>query len=65
MFSRLAGAKSGSLEDSISSTIFSNLSIAVSNEISVPVPIESFFGIGKFGTVNGGKKKANNFRLGG
>jgi hypothetical protein len=50
------------LEDSISSTIFSNLSIAVSNEISVP--IESFFGIGKFGTVNGGKKKANNFRLG-
>ena len=56
---RTNNSSSGNLEDSISSTIFSNLSIAVSKEISAP--IGSFFGISKFRTVNGGKKNANNF----
>jgi hypothetical protein len=48
------------LEDSIYATIFSNLSIAASKEISIV--IGSTFGMRKFGTLNGGKRKANNFR---
>jgi hypothetical protein len=50
------------LDDSISSTIFSNLSIAASKE---RLDLSgSSVGMGKMRTLTLGKKKANNFRGG-